>query len=103
MKAAQDRFVASLPDDPVEPEKEATEASRSTREKAEAGESFHEESTGTACALCRDSGSESPLCFLTLVQVRVNRGRLGRFCIQLFSRCPRAEKLFCIHFRRNYS
>ncbi|CAM6107115.1 unnamed protein product [Calypogeia fissa] len=67
MKAAQDRFVASLEVVPSDPEIDATKT-RKTAETAEVGEGSSEESTGTACALCRDSGSGSPLCFLTLVQ-----------------------------------
>lgn len=72
MKAAQERFVASLSVEvaPKESEENETEARR-PKETLEVGEGSSEENTGAACALCRDSGSGSPLCFLTLVQVRM--------------------------------
>lgn len=68
MKAAQDRFVASLKDENIDREK-AEAVSKQTRESVEVGEGSSEDSNSTPCALCRDTGSSSQLCFLTLVQV----------------------------------
>ena len=50
MKAAQEKFASSL---------------QSTQE----GHSMEKGHPVAACALCRDSSSDSPLCLLTFVQV----------------------------------
>ncbi|KAG6540804.1 hypothetical protein Mapa_017828 [Marchantia paleacea] len=67
MKAAQDRFEASLKDENSDREK-AEAVSKQTRDSVEVGEGSSEDYYSTPCALCRDTGSSSQLCFLTLVQ-----------------------------------
>ncbi|KAL3679047.1 hypothetical protein R1sor_022003 [Riccia sorocarpa] len=67
MKVAQDKFLSSLQDGSDESEK-AESAPKESQKSEEVGEGPSEDANSVLCALCRDSGSSSPLCFLTLLQ-----------------------------------
>ncbi|KAL2613856.1 hypothetical protein R1flu_025548 [Riccia fluitans] len=67
MKAAQEKFLSSLQDESDESEKPES-GSKEPKGVEEAGEGPSEDANSFLCALCRDTGSSSPLCFLTLLQ-----------------------------------
>lgn len=71
MKAAQERFVVSYQTTEESSGQAKGDEADAKRPKESGGGSdcINEDSQITHCALCRDSASASPLCFLIFIQV----------------------------------
>lgn len=70
MKAAQERFVANYqPTEESSGQGKGDEAEAKRPKESGGDDGLSEECQATSCALCRDSASSSPLCFLILIQV----------------------------------
>lgn len=66
MRAEQSRFMASLKSTP----NSEADGSISKEEKLDHEDNVSEESA-IVCSFCRDPHSQSPLCFLILLQVKI--------------------------------